>query len=228
MNYLEWIENDYNPFIMFSNSGSVIYANGVAELFLSYVNKQEIFNIATTYAKKDFGFKTTFIKLEFGKFSFYAIMVGYKNDEQIGIKLYQNPKINNKKEDYQLPTQKTNIYVVIDLCISLIAINDGIKFENILDSTLPDFYIAQNEFIKLLRKIYEIFIKSNTIYTILKINIGEFILLNNSKYQLLNLSIKGDSMQKFNKNSLLNIAQKLKINLLFKSNKITLEIPLVV
>ena len=94
-NFLGWIEHDYNPFILFSTSGELKYSNNSAELLLSYVSPKNFHDLALSYAPMSFGYKTTFITLEYDKFSFYGITVGYEDEEVIGIKLYQNPKIKN-------------------------------------------------------------------------------------------------------------------------------------
>ncbi|MCK4737153.1 MAG: hypothetical protein KAT10_01230, partial [Sulfurimonas sp.] len=62
----QWIEYDYNPFVLFSSKGKVISLNSEAQFLLGAITTDELFNLATTYANLSFGFKTTFIELEFG------------------------------------------------------------------------------------------------------------------------------------------------------------------
>ncbi len=108
----EWLEFDYNPFILFDTNGKVTYINQEAQYLLGNIRAKEIFELAKSYANHTYGFKTTIIDLTYGSYSFYAITVGYQNDDEIGIRLYKNgaKKFSNLQECGEL----TNIYSLLD------------------------------------------------------------------------------------------------------------------
>jgi nitrogen-specific signal transduction histidine kinase len=136
----KWLEYDYNPFILFSNDGRVISLNSEAQFLLNNDIAHDIFQLALSYANVTFGFKTTFLDLEFGNYKFFAFTVGYEDEETIGIKLYRTPIINIAKikpNDGQL----VNIYTLIDLCIATNSINSNIEFKKEFDPAIPEFII---------------------------------------------------------------------------------------
>ena len=98
----QWLEYDYNPFIIFSSNGKILSANSEAQFLLSSASVNELFELASSYANVTFGFKTTFLDLEFGRYKFFGLTVGYENE--IGLKLLQLPffKINKPKENGKL------------------------------------------------------------------------------------------------------------------------------
>jgi len=110
----QWVEYDYNPFVLFSSNGKVISLNSEAQFLLGAISTNELFNLASCYSNLSFGFKTTFLDLEFGRYKFFGLTVGYENEDQIGIKLYQTPSF---KIDKPKPTGEfTNVYTLVDLC----------------------------------------------------------------------------------------------------------------
>lgn len=183
----QWLEYDYNPFILFSSSGKVLSLNAEAQFLLGAATSSEIFELATSYANVTFGFKTTFIDLEFGRYKFFGLTVGYENEDEIGIKLYQAPsfKMDKPKPEGQL----TNIYTLIDLCISTNSINSNINFNKSFDPTIPDIIINANSFIKLLNKTYLCFSDNEDILTKVFYRIGEHIKFEDKKYSLFSIEV---------------------------------------
>ncbi len=51
-----WIEHDYNPFIVFDNSGKILSLNQEAQYLLGEVAHKKIFDIAQAYASMTYGF----------------------------------------------------------------------------------------------------------------------------------------------------------------------------
>jgi hypothetical protein len=190
----KWIENDYNPFILFNSNGKIISLNSEAQFLLGSVQPSELFSLAQTYANITFGFKTTFLELEYGRYNFFAITVGYEDEEQIGIKLYraQTYKINTKKPDGEL----TNIFTVIDLCIASNSISSDINFIKNYDPTIPDVIINANNLIKLLNLIYKACQNSKSIETKISYIVGEYIKFNDKKYSLFSISIIANEIDK--------------------------------
>jgi len=190
----KWIENDYNPFILFSSNGKIISLNSEAQFLLGAAQPSELFSLAQTYANITFGFKTTFLELEYGRYKFFAITVGYEDEDQIGIKLYQAPtyKINTKKPEGEL----TNIFTITDLCIASNSISSEITFIKSYDPTIPDVILNANNLIKLLNLIYKACQSSKRIETKVFYRVGEHIKFNDKKYSLFSIAISADTINK--------------------------------
>ena len=190
----QWIEYDYNPFVLYSSSGKVISLNNEAQYLLGSVNKNILFEIATTHASTSFGFKTTFLELEFGRYRFFGITVGYENESEIGIRFYQQPTINFSAPK---PTgELTNVYTLIDLCISTNSIGSEIIFQKDLDPTIPEIRLHPDNFIKLLNKIYHGYKESANITTKLFYRVGEHIKFEEKKFSLFTIEISGEEFCK--------------------------------
>jgi len=190
----QWLEYDYNPFILFSSNGKIISANSEAQFLLGSASTSELYQLATTYANITFGFKTKFLDLEFGRYKFFGLTVGYENEKEIGLKLYQEPsfKLNKPKPIGEL----TNIYTLVDLCISTNSINSNIKFTKEFDPTIPDIIINANNFIKILNKIYSCFIDNDKINTKIFYRVGEHIKFEDKKYSIFSIEISSDILDK--------------------------------
>jgi len=159
----QWIEYDFNPFILFSASGKLLSLNTEAQYLLGAVEPTVIYKIAMANANATFGFKTTFMELEFGRFKFFGITVGYEDEEQIGIRLYQLPSFQFTKQKPE--GNLVNIYTLIDLCISSNSIGSNIKYVKELDPSIPEIRLQPELFIKLLNKTYQAFNENAVSYT---------------------------------------------------------------
>ncbi len=190
----QWVEYDYNPFILFCSNGKITSLNSEAQFLLGVATPRELYELATSYANVTFGFKTTFIDLEFGRYKFFGLTVGYESEDEIGIKLYQAPsfKIDKPKPGGEL----TNIYTLVDLCIATNSINSQIIYEKEFDPTIPEIIIDSNNFIKLLNKIYACFDENETVITKIFYRVGEHIKFEEKKYSLFSIEVKAE-----NKNS---------------------------
>jgi len=202
----QWLEYDYNPFIVFSSNGKVLSANLEAQFLLGFASIQELFELASSYANVTFGFKTTFLDLEFGRYKFFGLTVGYENENEIGLKLLQLPsfKINKPKEKGKL----SNIYALIDLCIATNSINSHIDFKKDFDPTIPEIILDANSFIKLLNKIYTVCNNNKVITTKLFFRVGEHIRFEDKKYSLFSIEIIIDDFLKEESKELSNYIQK--------------------
>jgi hypothetical protein len=185
-----WIEHDYNPFIVFDNDGRVKSLNQEAQYLLGEVSTKEIYEITQTYASHTYGFKNTAIDLVFGSYKFYAITVGYTDEQQIGIKLY---KVAAKKfttiEEYG---DSVNVYALLDLCISAAATRCKSKFVKEFDPTFPDVRIQIESFTKLLDKVYNSYKDNDVITTRLSLLTGEYIRFKEKKYPIFCVTIKAE------------------------------------
>jgi len=220
----QWLEYDYNPFILFSSNGKIISANSEAQFLLGSASTSELYQLATTYANITFGFKTTFLDLEFGRFKFFGLTIGYENEEEIGLKLYQAPsfKLNKPKPVGEL----TNIYTLVDLCISTNSISSNIKFTKEFDPTIPEIIINVNSFIKILNKIYSCFNDSKKINTRIFYRIGEHIKFENKKYSIFSIEINGTNLDKQKVNKLELLVSDSSFYMDIKEN-ITINIPMI-
>ena len=220
----QWLEYDYNPFILFSSEGKILSLNSEAQFLISSYNSKEIFDLATTYASVSFGFKTTFIELEFGRHKFFGLTVGYENEDEIGIKLYQVPsfKLSKVKPSGEL----VNIYTLVDLCISTNSINSHAKFIKEFDPTIPEIIVDSNTFIKILNKIYACFIENEKIYTKIYFRVGEHVIFDEKKYSLFSIEVSGENKDRQKENELLALANNSEIFIDIQK-KITINLPII-
>jgi hypothetical protein len=221
----QWIEYDYNPFILFNAHGKIVSLNGEAQFLLGFTTTNELFELAKTYASINFGFKTTFIELEYGRYKFFGLTVGYEDEEQIGIKLYQAPsyKLNTTKPHGEL----TNIFTIIDLCIATYSINSNITFEKDFDPTIPDVIVDSNKLIKLLNKIYDYFKDNDTILTKVFFRIGEHIIFEDNKYSIFSITVKAKDVDKSKANELEALAQNSNFYIDISDREVTINLPMI-
>jgi hypothetical protein len=221
----QWIEYDYNPFVLFSSNAKVLSLNSEAQFLLGFVTTEELFNLATTYANVSFGFKTTFLELEFGRYKFFAITVGYENDEAIGIKLYQSPsfKLNKPKPIGEL----ANIYALVDLCILTYSINSKIIFEKDFDPTIPEIIIDSNNFIKILNKAYSCYENNQKISTKIFYRVGEHIKFEDKKYSIFSVEVYSQNIDEEKVNELKVLATNTNFYIDIQK-KVTINIPMII
>jgi len=220
----QWLEYDYNPYILFSSDGKIKSLNSEAQFLLSSNNLKELFELATNYASVTFGFKTTFIDLKFGRYKFFGLTVGYENELEIGIKLYQTPsfKLTEKKPTGEL----VNIYTLVDLCISSNSINSSATFIKEFDPAIPEIIVDSNNFIKILNKIYDCFINNDKIYTKIYYRVGEHVKFDNKKYSLFSIEINAQNLDKQKEIKLLGFVKNSDIFVDIQK-KITINLPMI-
>ena len=220
----QWIEYDYNPFVVFNAKGKIASLNAEAQFLLGSVTPKELFSLAQAYASVSFGFKTTFTELEFGRYKFFGLTVGYENEEQLGIKLYQAPsfKINKPKPEGEL----TNIYTLVDLCISTSTLNHGINHEKNYDPTIPEIIIDPNEFIKILNKMYLCTVGNEVVVTKIFYRVGEHIKFEDKKYSIFSIEVKANDFNAKLSQELKTLAQNSHFYIDVK-NSLTLNIPMI-
>ncbi len=228
INFAQWMEHDYNPFILFSNDGQILFLNKTAEMMMGYVDKKAFFDLAMSYAPTSFGYKTSFLNLNFGKSNFFSITVGYEDEDSIGIKLYQNPgeKSNRKRDIHNYET--TNIYLLLELNMTIAKTQTKAEFKQEFDPSFPEFKISQNKFSTILRKIYENFYNSKKIVTSLSLKTGEYLRIDGEKYQIIQLTVSGDSFENVNSKIIAEIAGEININVSsIQDSKIVIDIPMI-
>ncbi len=220
----QWLEYDYNPFILFSSAGKITSANTEAQFLLGSASVNELFELATSYASVSFGFKTTFLDLEFGRYKFFALTIGYEDENFIGIKLYQTPIFKLTKPN--LVGELTNIYTLVDLCISTNSINSDTLYLKEFDPAIPEIIINVNNFIKILNRIYSCFEENTKIYTKIFYRVGEHIMYEKKKYSLFSVEIDAEFLNQQKADELEVIASSSSFYVTIKKS-ITINIPMI-
>jgi len=222
--FIEW---DNNPFILFNAQGKILYLNNAAEILFGYVSKKELYDISVSYAPQNFGYKTTSLTLNYDSFIFHAITVGYENEEQISLRLYNTPRI---KPTRKLETDKlivTDINILLEANIALFKTKNTNKLRLLTDQDLPAFKIDQNNFSKLLRKSLDAFRSSDSIDITLKLLIGQHVIIDNKKESIIQLSIEANGRYTDADDEIRLLAEQSQIKCLTKEHSIKLEIPLI-
>jgi len=225
MEFLEkWVEYDYNPIIFFNEKGKIKSLNAEAQFLLGQASANELFELATTYGSETYGFKTTFLNLEFGRFRFFAIAVGYESEKEIGIRLYQLPSLQYTpaKEQGEL----VNIYSLIDLCISSSSINTKATFKKDIDPTLPDVRLQADQFLKLLNKIYSS-ASGKELVTNLFLRVGEYVKFENKKHTIFSLVIKAEKFDSIAEEAIKSIASQISLFAEIKPRQIRIDFALI-
>lgn len=221
----KWIEFDYNPHLLFDKNGKILSLNNEAQYLLGYTDADSLFELAITYANANTGFKTSFIDLEFGRFRFFALMVGYDNENEIGLRLYQSPAFHYSKPATE--GDLVNVYTLIDLCISSNSIGSDTVFIKELDPTIPDVRLQTESFIKLLNKVYTTHVPSSHVETKLYFRVGEYIRTEDKKYTLFSIEITSEALTANKSSEIRMMAEGMNIFVDFKNNKTLLNIPLI-
>lgn len=228
INFKFFIENDSNPFILFTNTGKVKYLNDSAEILMGSSTPKEIFDLALAYAPQTFGFKKSILNLNFNSFQFYGINVLYENEEFIGIHLYNKTieKIDKKitLDGFSL----TDINMLLQANIELFNIHYEGKLSLLTDYDIPEFQIHQNNFSLFLRKIFTQFDESKNLKINVKIKMGERVVFKENKYAIVVLELKSNNRKDEMDKELEGLAQKNCINLQLQKNTVILEIPSII
>ncbi len=221
----QWIEYDYNPFVLFNSSGKIISLNAEAQFLLGATTSAELFTLAQTYANINFGFKTTFLDIEYGRYKFFGLTVGYESEEEIGIKLYQMPsmKLSTQKPQGEL----TNIFTITDLCIATNSIGSNIEFVKSYDPTIPDLRLDSNILIKLLNKTYHCFFDNRVINTKVFLRIGEHVRFEEQKYSIISIEISSESINLQKTNDVKIFTQNSGFYIEVGKNSIGFNIPMI-
>ncbi len=221
----QWIDNDFNPFILFDSNGKIESLNTEAQYLFGATTKETIFELATAYAPPTFGFKTTFMDLEFDKYKFFGINVGYESDDQIGISLYRIPyfKFQKNKPSGNI----TNIYTLIDLCISSNSIGSSTNYIKDIDPSIPEVRLYEKLFIKLLNKIYAAVKHNDTVVTKLYLCIGEHIKFDKKKYSIFSIEVVAQEIDETLETEILRLADENNLFTEMKSSSIRINIPMI-
>ena len=222
--YEQLLDNDLNPYILFSSSGKLLNFNKEAEYLFNFVNPKELFELALQNASQNFGFSSKFINIKYKKQTYYAIMVGYINDEQLALRLYKEvePTKNiNIDSNYHM----SNIYTLITLSKNTCLLQSNIQLKEEFDVSIPELKIDINEFLLILNHVFNEVKNEKKLTIKVSLKTGEYEIINKKRYHIICVkftSLKDINLNNFqvNKNSLINIYQK--------ENITELEIPLII
>ncbi len=227
MEFLEkWIEYDYNPWILFDSNGRVKTLNQEAQFLLAEATVKEIFDLAVAYANISYGFKTTMLDLNYGRYEFFGIMVGYEDNDTIAIRLYQKPpeRISNPQIENM---SFHNIYTLIDLAVSTNSIGRRNGFTTSLDPTFPEMKIHPEEFVKLMTEIFLCFRDTEPVEICMTLKTGETLKFEKRRYPIFQIAVRGDLEESCNLSQLSALAKKLNGYVARKEKRILLEAPLI-
>lgn len=227
INFESFIDWDNNPFILFSNEGKIIYLNNASEILFGYVTKQELYDIALSYAPQTFGYKTTMLSLTYGSFMFHSITVGYENEDQLSLRLYSIPPVQSTTNLQTETLIETDINLLIEANIALFKTKNVNKLRLLVDQDLPTFKIDQNSFSKLLRKMLDAFRSSDSIDISLKLLIGQHIMINDKKEALAQLAIEANGRYNDSDVEIQTLAKENQIKSIIQERCIKIEIPLI-
>ena len=222
--FLDW---DNSPFILFNSSSKILYLNNAAEILFGYVSKKELYDLALSYAPQNFGYHTTALSLNYDAFTFYAITVGYENEDQISIRFYNAPRIKSNVPIERDKLVNTNINLLLEANIALFRTKNSNPLQLLTDHDIPMFKIDQNKFSKLLRKTLDSFRSSDSIHITLKLLTGEHVIIAGKKKAIIQLSVEANGRYADADEEIKNIAMQCHITQILQERTIKLDIPLI-
>jgi len=222
--FVDW---DNSPFILFDPTGKILYLNNSAEILFGYVSKKELYDLALAYAPQNFGYKTTTLTLTYDTFNFYAITVGYENEEQLSIRFYHAPRAKSATPIEREKFATTDINLLLEANIALFRTKNSNTLQLLTDPDLPSFKIDQNRFSKLLRKVLEAYRASDSIRITLKLLVGEHVIIEGKRTSIAQLSIEANGRYSDADNEIRTLSEACHINTSLGEHSIKLDIPLI-
>ncbi len=222
--FVDW---DNSPFILFDPTGKILYLNNSAEILFGYVSKKELYDLALAYAPQNFGYKTTTVTLTYDTFNFYAITVGYENEEQLSIRFYHAPRIKNATPIEREKFATTDINLLLEANIALFQTKNSNTLQLLTDPDLPSLKIDQNRFSKLLRKVLDAYRASDSIRIVLKLLVGEHVIIDGKRTPIAQISIEANGRYNDADGEIHTLAEQCHINCSLGEHTIKLDIPLI-
>ncbi len=222
----ELIEHDLNPFMMFDNNGKLIKYNKEAEFLLSYVSSREIYDLAVANASLSYGFKRSFVSLHYERNIFYAILVGYLDEEKLGIKLYKEVSDSAR---LTIDSQKTevNIFTLINLSRNSTLSQSPVMISELYDPSIPDVKLNVEKFLNLLNHILREYQEAKELSIKVFLKIGETMRIGDKKYPICSIKFHSFDTQATNTTVLFSKSKKAGVSLFAKDDFIMIEFPLI-
>lgn len=227
--YEELIENDLNPYLLFDANGKVKSYNKEAEFLLNFVSIKDLFDLAVENASLNFGFSQKYISLKYNKQSYYAILVGYANEDEIALRLYKAVSnhantINNEK------LKLVNIFSLIELSKNSTLLNSNLLIDELYDISIPELKININDFLLCLNDCFNLFENEEKLSLQVQIKIGEYEIINDEKYKIIAIEYILDKkivLKPEFENSLEVKAKRANVNIFYTQNTLKLELPMI-
>jgi nitrogen-specific signal transduction histidine kinase len=220
------IEQDLNPFIIFDSNARVVKYNTEAEYLLSSITPKELYDFALNYAPQTYGFKNSYLDAELGRGHYYAIMVGYKDDNYLLLKLYKSVDTASATSEKKEQLASTNIYALIEVALNNTLKNTKVK--KYLDPSLPEIQLNAKTFLSLLNSSLDIFKESQDFTFTLKIKVAENIVVNNKRYPVCLISLQSNQVKNQDITKLNSLAKEANAVIFFENNKLSIEFALIV
>lgn len=223
--YEQLLEHDLNPYLLFDSNGKIKSYNKEAEFLLNFVSVKELFELAVSNASINFGFNHKYITLKFNKLNFYALLVGYANEDEIALRLYksvsnEHTTINDEK------LKMVNIYSLIELSKNSTLLTSDLQIEELYDISIPDMKINVNDFLLCLNDCFTMFAGDEQVILKVHIKIGEYEIINKKRYKIVQIEFIAD--RKVEVSTELEIkAKNANANIFFSHNKLKLEVPII-
>ncbi len=219
------LENDLNPFVLFNSNGKMKDFNKEAEFLFNNASPKELYELAVSHASLSFGFNRKFISLKYGKSSYYAILVGYINDDEIALRLYK--EVSTKDELLSIQDiELVNIFSLIELSKSTTLLQSDVIIKEIYDVSIPEIKININQFLLTLNECFELFKDNKSLDLRVYIKIGEYEMINEKKYQVASIEFVSNDEILISK-SLTQKALKAHINIFIDNHTLTLDFPII-
>jgi len=222
-----FLDKDNSPFILFDHQGTIRYLNDAAEILLAYADKQELYDLALTYAPQDFGSRTTPVELTWRQLNFYAITVAYETEEHIGIRLYYRPRPRAVQRLDTDRMKRTNINTILEAAITLFAMQNTTPFDLLTDADLPEFKLDQNTFSKLLRKSLHLFRASADLHISLTMAVGESMIIDHKRRPIVRLLIRANGRYTHDDSTIKTLAETMRIVTTLEERHILFDIPFI-
>jgi nitrogen-specific signal transduction histidine kinase len=221
------IEHELNPFMIYNSDGKIVKYNEEAEYLLSYVNSKEIFELAMSYAPLNYGYKNTYIKLEYNRIRFYAIQVGYEDDDYIVVRLYKEIFVS----DFSIKEtniSKVSIYTLLELACNNTVDMESIEIVKRYDPSIPETFISVKEFIQLLNQSFKEYTDVKNLVITVEVKVAKKMLIDDKRYPVCAVSFySSDSDDIKSESELLRYAKEANAVLFVENNKIIIEFALV-
>jgi hypothetical protein len=221
-----FLEYDLNPFMVFSSQGKLIHYNQEAEYLLSFVPPHKLYELAVNYAPQSFGTRISQVNLRYDRYTFCALLVGYLDDEKIGIKLYKEMTNVTKSVDKD-DTTLINLFSLLELSKNSVFANKDVLVTESLDPTIPEMRLHVENFLKLLNRIFSEYADFKEIEIMVRLKIGQNLVVDGKSYPICNVSIHNIEASISNINTLHALATEANVMLIIKDGKTIVEFPII-
>ncbi len=221
----KFLEDDLNPFIIFNSNGKLLQYNLEAEYLLSFVSPKELYLLAVNHAPQSFGTRVSHINLRFDRYTFCALLVGYLDDEIIGVRLYKemkNKTLNIKKDNLTV----VNIFTLIQLSKNSVFSNK-VQTSETFDPTIPEMKLNVEKFLKLLNRVFEEYINSKKLDIRVSLKIGRNMLIEGKSYSLCNITMQDREANRELNDTIHTLANEANIIVIIKNGKVIIEFPII-